>query len=669
MTIGCSPPGTACRLRGAARAAILAAVLIVSGVPGRSQPPAPAQPAAPQSQATPASAAQPASPQAAANAKPVEEPKAGDRRRAARLFLEASKLFEKEQFEPALEKYKQAATLDPTNPDYKMAAEIARSHAVAALIQAAVRANMRKDKAAAGAALERALQLDPQNPQVTARLRQLSSEAVRGMTEPLYNSSSNDMGDVVRIMPSAATHSFHLRTGQRQIIQQVFKGYGIEATMDDSVRGTQVRLDLDNATFQEAMRVLALLTATFYIPLDPHRVLVALDSAANRAKFEPLQLETLYLGGLSSAELTEMGTVAKSVFDVTMVSTEPSAGTITVRAPRETMAALNETLRELIDGRDQVMLDVRIIQLAHSREYNTGTQLPQTLTAFNVYAEEQQILNQNASLVQQIISSGLAAPGDTEAIIAILIASGQVTSSIFSNGLALFGGGLTLSGISPPPLSANISLNSSDSRQLDQIQMHLGDGEAGTMKLGMRYPITTSSYSSLGTSGVNIPGLNLPGSSSALGGLASQLGLGATTNPIPQVQYEDLGLTLKVTPKVLRSNDVALTIDMKIDALAGSSINGLPVLNNRAYTGVVSLPEGEGIVVVSELDKAQSRSISGVPGLSEIPGLNDITEKDTQSNYSTLLVVMTPYIVRSTQPAGHSPMMRIEANTRGSSHQ
>ena len=30
---------------------------------------------------------------------------------------------------------------------------------------------------------------------------------------------------------------------------------------------------------------------------------------------------------------------------------------------------------------------------------------------------------------------------------------------------------------------------------------------------------------------------------------------------VPMVQYQDLGLTLNVTPKVLRNDDVALTID------------------------------------------------------------------------------------------------------------
>jgi Flp pilus assembly secretin CpaC len=99
---------------------------------------------------------------------------------------------------------------------------------------------------------------------------------------------------------------------------------------------------------------------------------------------------------------------------------------------------------------------------------------------------------------------------------------------------------------------------------------------------------------------------------------------------------------------------------MKIDALSGTSINGNPILTSRAYSGVVTLRQGEGVVVVSELDKQESRAISGLPGLSEIPGLNDITDKDVQRSKSTLLIVMTPHVVRSTPASGHSPMMRIE---------
>jgi Flp pilus assembly secretin CpaC len=113
----------------------------------------------------------------------------------------------------------------------------------------------------------------------------------------------------------------------------------------------------------------------------------------------------------------------------------------------------------------------------------------------------------------------------------------------------------------------------------------------------------------------------------------------------------------------MRNGEVALTLDLKIDALAGQAINGVPVLNNRTYSGVVTLKEGEGVVVLSDLDKQESRAISGTPGISEIPGLNNLTGKDIEKNYATLLIVITPHVIRGTQAAGHSPMMRVEKST------
>jgi len=280
------------------------------------------------------------------------------------------------------------------------------------------------------------------------------------------------------------------------------------------------------------------------------------------------------------------------------------------------------------------------------------------MSAYNIYSEEQSILNANQALIQQIVSSGLAAPGDTLAIIGILIASGQVSSSLFSGGIATFGGGITASALSPGGTTANLSLNSSDSRLLDQVQLRLGDGEDGQLRLGERYPIQTSSFSSGLGSGVNIPGLNGAGASGALTGLLSGLsGLGGT---VPMIEYQDLGLTVKTTPRILRNGEVALKFDMKLDALAGTSINDVPVLSNTAYSGVVTIKEGQGIVVVSELDKSQSRAISGTPGISEIPGLNNLTGVDKESNSSTLLIIITPHVVRTTQAGGHTPMIRVE---------
>jgi tetratricopeptide (TPR) repeat protein len=647
-----------------------AAVVLLAIFPALSQsqaqvPATPSQP--PRAQASPTAGDAPANRSAPAAAPSNNEAKAdhvsrtSDLRRAARLFLEASKLFEKQQFEEALEKYRQAAELDPSNRNYALAGELARSHAVTALIQAAAKDRIRGNAASERAALEHALALDPKNIQVTEHLYELGDDAIRGQSSPLYAQAAGSIGDPIEPLPSAGTHSFHLHTDQRSAIEQVFKAYGLEPSFDDSIRRTQVRLDADDVNFDQAMRVVGLLTKSFYVPLDTHRVLVASDTPENRRQFERLDLETIYLPGLAATELTEVGTLAKNVFDLHQAAVDPSTGTITVRAPAATLDAFNSTVRDLIDGHSQVLLQVDLIQIAHTSERKTGVQPPQSISAYNVYTEEQSILNANQALVQQIISSGLAAPGDTLAILGILLASGQVSSSLFSNGVALFGGGLTASALSPGSITANLNLNSSDSRELEHMQLRLGDGQAATVRSGTRYPIQTSSFSSLSGSTSSIAGLTGAGASSSLSSLLSSLE--SSVPNVPQVEYQDLGLTLKATPSVMRNDDVALNIDLKIDALAGSSINGNPILANRAYSGVVTLKQGEGVVVVSDLDKQQSRAISGVPGVSEIPGLNDVTDKDTQKSYSTLVIVMTPHVVRGTHAGGHTPMMRIERAT------
>lgn len=583
------------------------------------------------------------------------------RRRATKLYLNASKLYLDRKFEEALAEYQQAAQLDPTNADYAMAAEVARSHAVTALIQAAAKDRFAGNAGGAQASLERAEQLDPDNPEVTEHIDALADDAVSGQPTPLYQQRAGGLGEIEPLIIARGTRSFHIDTNEHELIEKVFSTYGVTAMLDDSVENKRVRLDLDDADFATAAHALDLMTDTFHVPLDAHRVLVARDTRENRQEFMRQELETVYLSGLTGEELNQAANLARNVFGIEQVSTDASAGTLTLRATPSSLDAFNANIHDLMAGANQVVVDVRVIQVAHTSNRNTGVQPPQSFSGFNVYSEEQSILNANQSLVQEIISSGLASPNDPLAILGILLASGEVSSSLFSGGLALFGGGLTQSALSPGgPATLTFSLNSSDSRAIDNIQLRLGDGEAGTLKDGTKYPIQTAIYTSA-ASGANIAGLTGAGTSSALGSLLSSLSASVPT--VPMIQYEDLGLTLKITPKVLRNDDVALSVDLTIDALSGTSLDGDPILNNQAYSGVVTLKKGETAELASQLTRSQSLAVSGTPGVNQIPGFNNVEEKDLQKNYATLLIIMTPHVVRATQPAGHTVPMIVGKNS------
>ena len=536
-------------------------------------------------------------------------PRQSDRRRAAKLYLNANKQFMAEQFEDALRSYDEARKLDPGNRNYQLAAQVARNHAVTALVQTAAKDRLRGDADGARQSLGRALALDPTNVEATQHLYELGDDAARQLPVSIDTQGTPAIAESVVLKSSPDLHSFHLRSNQRDIITRVFRAYNIDAMMDESVHSAPARIDIDDATFEQAAGAVGMVTHTFFVPLDEERAVVAADTQANRQQFTRQVMETIYLPGLKDEEMTAMSTLATQVFNMRQATIDHAAGSLIVRAPKQTIEAFNSTVRSLIDGHSQVVLNVKVIQVAHNSSRNLGVQPPQSFAAYNVYAEEQSILNQNASLVQQIISSGLAAPGDTLAILGILLASGQVSNSVFSNGVALFGGGLTLSALSIGPATANFNYNSSDSRELDDLQLRLGDGEQGSLKLGERYPIQTSQFSSLSASVPNIPGLTSAGNSGSLSSILASL-QGSVPN-VPQVEYQELGMNLKTTANVMRDNRVAITLDLQITALSGSSINGNPVLNNRAYSGVMTIKEGSAAVIVSDLDKSESRAISG----------------------------------------------------------
>ena len=574
-------------------------------------------------------------------------------RKAAKLYLQGVKLLEKEQPEAAWKLLKPASDLEPDNATYLRAAELARQSAVTQLVQQASLERSRGESADSAKLLSHAREIDPQNPLVLQHLGELGDQTaslpVGGSAVALQEPETPLADGTITLEPSADKHSFHLKTNSRQVVQEVFKAYGIEASVHESVLGRQVRLDLDDATFADAERVLGLVTNTFWEPLDPHRVVVARDTRENRTQFQRQAMETIYLAGLDDKQLTDVNNLAKNVFEIQQASVQPTRGTMTIRAPARTLAAFNRTVDGLEKGQNQLDLEVKVIQLAHISARETGTTFFQQTGVYNAFSEINSIIQQNQSAVQEIISQGLVANASTLqneiTIIAILLASGQLTGTPFNQGFALFGGGLTESLITPGPATLNFSLNSSDTRTLDDIHMRLSDNEAGTFKIGERYPIETSSFSSAALP--NIPGL-------------SAVAAAAQSQTVPQIQYEDLGLTLKATPKAMRSNDVALNLDLKIESLGGSALNDIPILNSQTFTGVLTLKEGETAVLLSDLSRQESRALSGLPGVSDIPGLQDVSDVARNQNVARLLILVTPYVVRETQKTTHGPILVVD---------
>jgi Flp pilus assembly secretin CpaC len=115
----------------------------------------------------------------------------------------------------------------------------------------------------------------------------------------------------------------------------------------------------------------------------------------------------------------------------------------------------------------------------------------------------------------------------------------------------------------------------------------------------------------------------------------------------PSAEYEDLGLKVKATPRLHDNNEVTLQLQFDLKKLAGTSINGIPILSNRQIEQTIRLHENETSVLSGILQSSGIRSTSGWPWISTAPGVGLLTGEDTTNiQQSELLILVTPRALR-----------------------
>ena len=587
--------------------------------------------------------------------------------RAEELYLAGARLVDHGDLSAAQRNFAQAKGLDPARPEYAEAFEMTRESRISGLLRQAAHDRMVGQTAGADALVQQARALDPTNEQVLQHTP--SDQPAHGLQE--IPSHALAFAPPVQVTPTAGTHEFHLRGTPGDVVKQVAEAYGLKVVLDSSVSGGEpIRYDLDSSAYAQAMGVLLRMNHLFAVALDPKTLLIVKDTQDNRMNFERQAEETIFVPGSTQEELQEIQNIVKNVFDVTKVSVQANSSALIVRAPQPTLLAVNYTLADLLDGGAQVMLEIRLISIDKTRERNLGFAPPNSISAFSIASEAQKIVTANQSLIDTAIQQGLFTPSGTPAQIILaealfLLGSGAAMDPLASGLIAAFGGGLTTAGVSlGSAATLNAALNASDTRALEDVTIRAGDHQQSILRIGSKYPITTSTYSSGLSSAATsaLAGISVNGTSAA--SLLNQYLGNSSTATIPQIQYEDLGLTLKTTPYVLKDGMITLAIDMKMEALTGSTNNNIPILTSRVFTSSITVPDGTPALLLSQVSSTESKAISGVPGLGELPGFQGtLADRDAVRDSSDLVVIVTPHLVRRRANTQAGPRIAFQTST------
>ena len=373
------------------------------------------------------------------------EPHAGKRqqREAEAAYLAGAKNLEHDDLDAAERDFQRALKLNPQNRTYALAISVAREHRLTELVQQATKARQAGEEPRAESLLAQARAIDPNDPLVLEHIEPVLSvparsgqatAATQAPAEP-GNKPTGTAGDpladrtrmmantetarpwwidapvlasAIELEPSHEVKSFSLRGTSSDVLHSVATAYGINVVLDDSILQRNVRFDLENVTYAQAMPVLLTMTHTFAVPLDSTTILIADDDPgkAHRQQLERQLQETIEVPGATTEHLTELANIVRTVFGVKQATVQNGLGTIVVRAPESILTPLNEVLAGLMEPTGEVMIEVKLYEMSTTRSTDVGAALPTQFTAFNVDQQAASIVTSNQTLVQQAIAQG-----------------------------------------------------------------------------------------------------------------------------------------------------------------------------------------------------------------------------------------------------------------------
>ncbi len=127
---------------------------------------------------------------------------------------------------------------------------------------------------------------------------------------------------------------------------------------------------------------------------------------------------------------------------------------------------------------------------------------------------------------------------------------------------------------------------------------------------------------------------------------------GKTTSTVTSESYtrQDIGLTLKITPRIDSDNKVSLKVESTVEDILPGSVIGLPTTSKREIKTTTIVQNGQSIIIGGLVKNNKDITVKKVPFFGDIPVIGAIfRHKEINNDKTTLAIILTPYIVKKTE--------------------
>jgi general secretion pathway protein D len=518
---------------------------------------------------------------------------------------------ELQDYDTALLHYQRALRENPTNTEYKLKTARLRFEAANYHLSLGEKLRDKGDLALALAEFQKAAAIDPANAQAEQEVqRVLETLAARAAAEaptgtPLPSAPMLMEGPPqLKPLPRDHIPNLTMTNDSKIVFQTIAKLADLTVIFDPEFQGKRIPFEARNLTLQEALDIAALQSKAFWKPLTSNIIFVASGDPAKRKEYEEEIVRVFYLTNITAdKDLTEIVTAIRNMFSPALAKMNviTAQNAIVVRDTPDKVLLVGKLIGALDKAKSEVVVEVSIAEVNLDNQHTIGVS-PST----------------SASVTFNPPSSGTATTTTSAAVLA-LNQLRHLSTADYSVNL--------------PSATVNALLSNNNTKILQNPEIRAVDGQKASLKIGDRVPIATGSFQAgvgagLGTAGAGV------------------------VSPLvnTQFQYQDVGVNIDITPRILPDRDVAMHIRIEVSSVTSNvNIGGInqPVISQRVIEHDVRLKDGEVNVLGGLMQRTDSTSVSGWPGLAKIPIMRYLFSSDAvEHKDDEILIVLTPRVVR-----------------------
>jgi general secretion pathway protein D len=518
-----------------------------------------------------------------------------------------------QDYDAAFDFYLKALKADPYNASYKIKLNQARFEAAALHVKEGVKLRDTGDLQGAIAQFQRAEVIDPASPVADQELRKTlemlaeKNRATDAGAEPPAGANEEPLASKPpEIKPLSKTPiSLKMTNDAKIVFDTIGKLAGLTIIYDPDFPARRIPADLNNVTFEQALEIVSLQSKAFWKPVTENIIMVIPDLPQKRRDYEEQLVKTFYLSNtVQPQDLTEIVTGLRQLLDLKRIMQLNSQNAIMVRDTPDKLALAEKMIRDIDKAKPEVVIQVEVLEARIDRLRDLGI-LP----------------GQHASI-------SVIPPGSTTTTPAT---GGTNTNNPLTLNELRHLTGANYS-VTLPSFTANAILTDTSTRIIQNPEIRSVDGQIAKLRIGDKIPIATGSFQA----GVGV-------------GTAGGAGL---VNPLvnTQFQYLEVGVNVDITPRVHPNHEISLKVKVEVSSHTGdATIGGItqPIISQRVIEHDIRLKEGEVNILGGLIQRTDSKSLNGWPGLAKMPLLHYLfADNSTELQEDEVLIVMTPRIVR-----------------------